>query len=110
MIDFDERDLLALAEEAGFVDLRLNLVAEVKTAPDGAILDCDVLLDSSPNPLAPTLREAMEAALTVEETERLTAILRPQVEEGRLAPARLARALLSGRKPDPFLGSSLSSA
>jgi len=98
MIDFDERDLLALAEAAGFVDLRLELIAEVQAAPDGATLDWNVLLDSSPNPLAPTLREAMEAALTRDEAERLSAVLRPQVEEGRMGPARFARAFLSGRK------------
>jgi SAM-dependent methyltransferase len=99
MIDFDERDLLALAEGAGFVDLRLQLIAEVTATPADVTLDWDVMVDSSPNPLAPTLREAMESALAPEEIERLTAVLRPQVEEGRMGPARFARAFLSARKP-----------
>jgi arsenite methyltransferase len=99
MVAFDERDLLGLAEEAGFVDLRLDLTAEVQSAPEGMALGWDVLLDSSPNPLAPTLREAMDAALTPEEIERVTAVLRPQVEEGRMGPSRFARAFLSARKP-----------
>jgi len=98
MIDFDERDLLRLAEEAGFVELRLQLIAEVARRPPLEVRDWDVLLDSSPNPLAPTLREAMDAALTAGEQARLTAVLRPQVEHGE-GVTRLARAFLSGRKP-----------
>jgi SAM-dependent methyltransferase len=98
MIDFDERDLLTLAEGAGFVDLRLQLTAEVTTEPMWRTRDWEIFLDSSPNPLAPTLREAMNAALTSAEAERLTAALRPQVERGE-GSTRLARAFLSGRKP-----------
>jgi SAM-dependent methyltransferase len=98
MIDFDERDLLSLAEATGFVDLRLTLTAEVTNEPLWQTRTWDVFLDSSPNPLAPTFREAMEAALSADEIERLTAVLRPQVERGEGA-ARFARAFLSGRKP-----------
>ena len=98
MIDFDERDLLALAEEAGFVDLRLELIAEVKAGADWRTRDWDGFLDSSPNPLAPTFREAMRAALTADEAERLTAVLRPQVEHGE-GSTRAAHAFLFGRKP-----------
>ena len=98
MIGFDERDLLRLAEEAGFVELRLTLIAEVLRTPLGRTTDWNVFLDSSPNPLAPTFREAMEGALTAEEIERVTAVLRPQVERGE-GSTRFARAFLSGRKP-----------
>jgi len=98
MIDFDERDLLSLAEAAGFVDLRLQLTAEVTTEPMWRTRDWDVFLDSSPNPLASTFREAMSAALTPDEAARLTAVLRPQVERGE-GSTRLARAFLSGCKP-----------
>ena len=45
------------------------------------------------------MREAIAAALTEDEINRLTAVLRPQVEEGRLGPARFARAFLLARKP-----------
>jgi SAM-dependent methyltransferase len=99
MLDFDERDLLALAEEAGFIDLRLTFIAEVEATADWVPRDWDVFVDSSPNPLAPTMREAIAAALTEDEIDRLTAVLRPQVENGRLGPARFARAFLSARKP-----------
>jgi arsenite methyltransferase len=98
MIDFDERDLLRLAERAGFVDLRLSLVAEVTADAMWRTRDWDVFLDSSPNPLAATFREAMDAALTPSEVESLAAVLRPQVERGE-GSTRLARAFLRGRKP-----------
>jgi SAM-dependent methyltransferase len=98
MVDFDERDLLRLAEEAGFVDLRLTLKAEVATTAIGRTTDWEVFVDSSPNPLAPTFREAMEAALRADEIVRFTAVLRPQVERGE-GVARFASAFLSGRKP-----------
>lgn len=99
MIDFDERDLLRLAEETGFVDLRLNLVVEVTAEPMWPTRTWDIFLDSSPNPLAPTFREAMNAALSPVEAERLTAALRPQVERG-CGTTRAAKAFLVGRKGD----------
>lgn len=98
MIDFDERDLLRRAEQAGFVDLRLTLIAEVMSTSLARTRDWDVFLDSSPNPLAPTFREAMETVLSADEIERVTAVLRPQVERGE-GLSRSARAFLSGRKP-----------
>jgi ubiquinone/menaquinone biosynthesis C-methylase UbiE len=98
MIGFDERDLLEQAEEAGFVDLRLTLIAEVTNDASWRPRDWDVFVNSSPNPLAPTLREAMDAALDPGEIVRLTAVLRPQVERGE-GSSRFARAFLAGRKP-----------
>ena len=98
MVGFDERDLLEQAEEAGFVDLRLTLIAEVTRDAKGRPVDWDVFVNSSPNPLAPTFREAMDAALDPDEAERLTAVLRPQVERGE-GSSRFADAYLSGRKP-----------
>jgi arsenite methyltransferase len=98
MIDFDERDLVVFAEEAGFVDIRLNLVVEVTTAPMWDTRDWQVFLDSSPNPLAPTFGEAIDMALTPEEAEQLTAVLRPQIENG-LGTTRMARAFMTAKKP-----------
>jgi ubiquinone/menaquinone biosynthesis C-methylase UbiE len=80
MLDFDERDLLRLAGEAGFTDLRLTLEIEDR-APE-PVDDFDVFLDSSPNPLAPTLREAVEEALTPYEADDFLAHLRPLAEAG----------------------------
>jgi SAM-dependent methyltransferase len=99
MIDFDERDLLAHAENAGFADLRLELTAEVSQRPMWTTRDWDVFLDSSPNPLSPTFREAMNAALSPREAARLEEVLRPQFEAGE-GTSRMAHAFLVGRKPE----------
>jgi hypothetical protein len=97
MIDFDERDLVAHAKAAGFVDIRLTLIAEVTTRPMVETRDWDVFLRSSPNPLAPTFGESMDAALTPDERAQLEAVVRPQVEQGR-GRTRMARAYLNARK------------
>jgi arsenite methyltransferase len=99
MIDFDEYDLIALAEAVGFLDIRLDLIVEVTTEPMWETRDWRVFLDSSPNPLAPTFREALDTALTPEEADRLTAVLRPQLERGE-GTTRMARAFLAARKAD----------
>jgi ubiquinone/menaquinone biosynthesis C-methylase UbiE len=98
MIDFDERDLLVLAEAAGFVDIRLTLLAEITTEPVFQTRDWGVFLASSPNPLAPTFGEAMGAALSPEEAQRLATVLRPQIEGSR-GTTRMARAFLNARRP-----------
>jgi SAM-dependent methyltransferase len=97
MIDFDERDLLTYAEESGFDDIRLTLIAEVSNRADRRPRDWQVFLDSSPNPLAPTVGEAMRDALTAAEQDRLTRVIRPQVQQG-LGHTRTARAFLTARR------------
>lgn len=84
MLDFDERDLFDLAEDAGFAEVRLNY--EASLVSDDAyfgIVDWNVFLRSAGNPKIPTLEEAMDEALTGEEIERFTAHLRPLVENAR---------------------------
>jgi ubiquinone/menaquinone biosynthesis C-methylase UbiE len=94
MLDFDERDLLQLAEEAGFFPLRLLLEAEIsRTEPRS----WDGFVNSAPNPKIPTFAEAMEQALTESERERLVAHLRPLVEEGH-GEWRMATTHLYGSK------------
>jgi SAM-dependent methyltransferase len=95
MLDFDERDLLLLAEQAGFFPIRLVLDAVIEATDPRS---WDGFLDTAWNPKVPTLREAMEQALTAEERERLTARLRPLVERGH-GERRMAFALLSGTRP-----------
>lgn len=80
MLDFDERDLVRLAEEAGFFPVSLMLDAVVEPTPHRA---WDGFLDSSGNPNIPTVREALRQALTPSEREQLTVHLRPLVELGR---------------------------
>jgi arsenite methyltransferase len=96
MLDFDERDLLDRAREAGFVDLRLTLDIEDR-APD-PVADFETFLDSSPNPLAPTLREAVEEALDPAQAKAFLAYLRPLAESGH-GHYRSAVAHLVGRVP-----------
>ena len=95
MFDFDERDLLALAEKAGFFPIELEYVAEIRPfEPRG----WESFLHSSPNPKVPTLAEAMKQALTADERDRLVAALRPAVEEGR-GVWRMGLAYLSATRP-----------
>jgi SAM-dependent methyltransferase len=96
MLDFDERDLVRLAEEAGFFPVNLTLEAVIEPVPQRR---WQGFLDSAGNPNIPTLREAMEQTLTAEESDRLTAHLRPFVEQGE-GRWRMATAYLDARKPD----------
>jgi len=95
MLDFDERDLLRLAEDAGFFPVRLTLEAVVEPLLPR---DWEGFLKSSGNPNIPTVAEAMEQALTASERRELTAQLRPQVEQG-LGEWRMALAYLTAGKP-----------
>jgi arsenite methyltransferase len=97
MLDFDERDLLELAEHAGFFPVRLHLEAEIGP-PE--LRSWDSFLNTAGNPRIPTVAEAMEDALTLDERERLTAYLRPLVEEGR-GVSRMALVYLYAVKPPP---------
>jgi arsenite methyltransferase len=90
MTDFDERDLLRLAEGAGFFPVELELRVEITRSEPRP---WDSFLQTSWNPLVPTLEEAMEEALSPAERERLAETWRPQVENGtgiwRMATAHL---------------------
>lgn len=79
MLDFDERDLLRLAEGAGFFPLRLTLDARIEATPPR---NWDGFLDVAWNPNVPTLREAMEQVLTPQERQQVAVQLRPLVERG----------------------------
>ena len=88
MMDFDERDLFNLAEQAGFPEVHLELQTDVipGTSEQDAVDEqrrWENFLQSAPNPLVPTLEEAIQQALTPEERERLSAHLRPLVEKNR---------------------------
>ena len=84
MVNFDERDLFDLAEDAGFAEVHLNLEAAV-VANDAffGVTDWGVFLESAGNPKIPTMEEAMAEALTPEERGRFSAHLRPLVEGAR---------------------------
>jgi ubiquinone/menaquinone biosynthesis C-methylase UbiE len=95
MLDFDERDLVRLAEEAGFFPLELDYRAEINPIDPAP---WETFLHTSGNPKIPTFAEAMDEALSPAERKELTAHLRPLVEEGR-GTWRMAHAYLWAEKP-----------
>jgi arsenite methyltransferase len=92
MGDFDERDLLRHAEEAGFsvMDLELRVTVKHERRP----VPWQRFLRMSGNPLIPPLGEALDRTLAAEEIAAFTEHLRPLVESGtgqeRRASAYLA--------------------
>jgi arsenite methyltransferase len=81
LIDFDERDLLRWAEEAGFDEIGMEY--EVRIEPSYRVANWEAYERSSGNPLAPTVREAAEAALGPADAGRFLAHLRSENEAGR---------------------------
>ncbi len=83
MLNFDERDLIAYAEEAGFEEIRLELQVEVTFPRRNAALEdgaWETFLHTAGNPKIPTLEEAMRQVLTPAEAARFITHLRPLVE------------------------------
>jgi arsenite methyltransferase len=95
MLDFDERDLLEHAERAGFFPTRLELECRIE---EPLFRDWEMLAATPMNPQIPSLRQAMDEALTEAEREQLEAQLRPLVEGGR-GVARSAHVFLVGTRP-----------
>jgi ubiquinone/menaquinone biosynthesis C-methylase UbiE len=63
MVGFDDRDLVSFAVDAGFASVRVERVISVTPASAMSPVSFDALLGAAPNPNAPTVREAIEAAL-----------------------------------------------
>jgi ubiquinone/menaquinone biosynthesis C-methylase UbiE len=80
MLDFDERDLLTFAWDAGFRELRLELQITVTSAKPRC---WDVFARQSGNPNIPTPEEAIKEVLSPTEAEQLTGHLRSLVETGQ---------------------------
>lgn len=95
MIDFDERDLLAFAEQAGFQELHLALEIDIEPMTENG--NWVSFVKRAPNPLAPTLEEAVGQSLTEAEQERFLSHLRPLVEQ-RKGIRRHAVAYVWGRR------------
>lgn len=97
LIDFDERDLVAWAEAAGFDPIRLR--CEVDVEPGSWLAGSwETVLRTSGNPLMPTVAEALDEALTPDERAVFEAHLRPLVE-ANAGRRRAAVAYLSAAKP-----------
>ena len=95
MLDFDERDLLRHAENAGFpvIDLELRLTVKNSRRP----IPWERFLRMSGNPLIPPLGEALDRTLSPAEAAEFTAYLKPLVESGT-GELRRASAYLHARK------------
>jgi SAM-dependent methyltransferase len=94
MSGFDERDLLALAEAAGFTEITLDYRA--RTGPDSEPIAWDTLVKIAPNPLVPALGEVLDEALTPAERAILEHRLKAKVESGARR-TRTATAYLTAR-------------
>jgi arsenite methyltransferase len=81
MLDFDERDLVRHAEQAGFPEISLDLRWRIRATVRP--VSWDTFLRASGNPLIPPLGDVLDQALTAPERAAFTAALRPQVESGR---------------------------
>lgn len=80
MMNFNERDLIRFAEEAGFTEIHADLRIDV--ASGSWVLDWDRLMGTTPNPNAMSVGEAIDGALTASEAARLESHLRPLVDKG----------------------------
>lgn len=81
MLDFDDRDLVRLVEQAGFSEISLDLRVSVKDWLPAR--PWEGFLRTSGNPNLPPLGEMLEQALTADELAAFTAQLRPLVQAGR---------------------------
>jgi arsenite methyltransferase len=95
MGDFDERDLVRHAEDAGFPVIDLELRVTVKNARQP--MPWERFLRMSGNPLIPPFGEAMDRALSPGEIAEFSAHLKPLVESGT-GQERLVMAYLTAMK------------
>ena len=81
MMNFAEKDLLRYSERAGFREVHVELLVDVQ--PGTWVVDWERLLNTSPNPNAHTVGEALRGALTEEELARFERHIRPLADAGR---------------------------
>jgi arsenite methyltransferase len=80
MLDFDERDLVRYAQDAGFPEVGLELQVSIKASRTP--VPWERFLRMSGNPLIPTTGEAIARVLDAQEAAEFAAHLRPLVESG----------------------------
>jgi ubiquinone/menaquinone biosynthesis C-methylase UbiE len=98
MMDFDDRDLVRLAERAGFDRIHLECHIDVEPGSLMRATSIGALLAMAPNPHAPTAGESISAALNAAEQETFVAHLALAVEEGEPL-RRSAVAYMTASKP-----------
>jgi arsenite methyltransferase len=96
MLDFDERDLVRYAQDAGFPEVSLELRVRVKASRTA--IPWERFLRMSGNPLIPPVGEAIARVLDTDEAAGFAAHLRPLVESGE-GQERRALAYLTAVKP-----------
>jgi arsenite methyltransferase len=97
MMDFDDRDLVRQAEDAGFTEIRLDL--QVTVRPRRQPCPWQAFLRISGNPLVPAFGEAIDRCCTPAEAAELSDHLRPLVESGT-GQERMALACLVAVKKE----------
>jgi arsenite methyltransferase len=97
MMGFDDRDLAKLAEEAGFDPVHVECHIDIERGGGDSAISLEALLDGAPNPNAPTMREAVDAALTAPEQAQFMTALANAFEDRRFI-RRMAVAYLSATK------------
>jgi ubiquinone/menaquinone biosynthesis C-methylase UbiE len=80
LTNFSERDLITFFQNAGFVEIHLELHIDVMRQ---AAVPWDTYIDIARRPTSPTLREVFATHLSGEEQRQLENVLRPLVESGR---------------------------
>ncbi len=93
--NYSERDLVRVAQGAGFAELHLELHIDVIPSP---IPNWEAFLNSSPHPLAPPPSIILAEQFSVEERYLFESVMRPLIEDPRsLTTERTA--YLTARKP-----------
>lgn len=80
MLGFDERDLLAHAERAGFTELHLDYHVTIESDERE---DWDTIMSYVPNPLSPPLGEILAGALDPAEYSAIADHLKSQIAAGQ---------------------------
>lgn len=78
-VNYSERDLLKMVQEAGFSDIHLELHIDVTQPP---AISWEVLMGGSPHPWARPLGVILEEDFTPEERDFFERAMRPSVESG----------------------------
>jgi arsenite methyltransferase len=99
MMDFDERDLLRFAVDAGFDAVELDYRAQ-RDVPAEPITDWAALTRTAPNPLVPTYGEVIAATLTEAEARRLDEYMNALVAAGTPTRRTMAVAFLRASVPE----------
>jgi hypothetical protein len=93
--NYSERDLVRMAQSAGFEELHLELHVDVTPTP---IPTWQAFLNSSPHPLAPPLSVILAEQFSEAERQLFEGVMRPLIEDPRSLVTDRA-AYLTARKP-----------